>query len=368
MSTQLKLPNDALLAYERLRCALYRVEALMLPAVEYLATGRVQTPQRSDFPWMREAALSLDQLLKRDVQRIEAGVYPVDVLFPQSPLRHFARFPELFREGFALNRRRAKKDAKSFAPEAQDYLKDVPSYYRRNFHFQPDGYLSEKSARLYDHQVELLFSGGADPMRRLIIEPMKKHFNQSDGEGLTFLETGAGTGRATRFVRLAFPKARIVAVDLSAPYLKRARSELAGFSRVDFVEAAGEELPFQDSLFDAAYSVFLFHELPMEARKSLIAETLRVLKPGGFFGLVDSIQSGDRREFDSALDQFPGQLHEPFYKNYSMHPMETVAEESGVENLATEIGFFSKCVSGGKASAAGTGFAVARKKGRRAGT
>ena len=34
-------------------------------------------------------------------------------------------------------------------------------HYLQNFHFQTDGYLSEASAELYDYQVEVLFSGGA---------------------------------------------------------------------------------------------------------------------------------------------------------------------------------------------------------------
>ena len=44
--------------------------------------------------------------------------------------------------------------------------KDLPKYFLRNFHYQTDGYLSEKSARLYEFQVETLFSGCAATMRR----------------------------------------------------------------------------------------------------------------------------------------------------------------------------------------------------------
>jgi len=45
-----------------------------------------------------------------------------------------------------------------------------PSYYA-NFHHQTNGYFSDLSANLYDLQVEILFGGSADAMRRRIIAP-----------------------------------------------------------------------------------------------------------------------------------------------------------------------------------------------------
>jgi ubiquinone/menaquinone biosynthesis C-methylase UbiE len=205
--------------------------------------------------------------------------------------------------------------------------------------------LSDLSAEHYEHQVEVLFGGAADAMRRLIIQPLKERFGSIDGEGLTFLELGAGTGRATRFVRLAFPKAKIVAVDLSGPYLKRAQKQLAPFDRHDFVEANAETLPFQDQQFDAVYSVFLFHELPEAVRKSVIRESLRVLCSGGFFGFVDSLQIGDVSEFDDSLAMFPTQYHEPFYKNYIETPMANLIESQGLKIFARGTGFFSKFIA-----------------------
>lgn len=227
-------------------------------------------------------------------------------------------------------------------------MSGLPEYYQRNFHYQGDGYLSEHSAELYDHQVDVLFAGTSDAMRRLILEPMKRQFGATDGEGLTFLELGAGTGRATQFVRLAFPKAKIVALDLSAPYLKKAQKRLLKYPRHDYVEGDAAKVPFVDSHFDAVYSVFLFHELPFETRKAVIAESLRVLKKGGFIGLVDSIQLGDVRDLDSALEKFPVDFHEPFYPNYVQNPMEKLFEDAAIDDVSTQTGFFSKVITGRK--------------------
>ena len=343
--------RETLLGFARARSAMFAIEGLVVPAVEWIVRGERPPTMADDPKLFARIRVALDDLLRADVARIERGLYPRAVLAPESPIRHLARMPELLWEGVALSRRRLNKNTREFAEDARERLRDVPEYYRRNFHFQADGYLSGKSARLYEHQVEVLFAGGADAMRRLIIEPMKAAFGDRDGAGLAFLELGAGTGRATRFVRMAFPKARIVAIDLSAPYLKRARRELESFERVDFLEADAEKLPFQAETFDAVYSTFLFHETPLVTRKAILAESTRVLKPAGFQGWVDSIQRGDQPEFDVSLENFPVQFHEPFYKNYAQNPMEGLAREAGLENVESEVGFFSKRVSGFKAAA-----------------
>src|SRR5690606_35849537 len=118
--------------------------------------------------------------------------------------------------------------------------------------------------------------------RRLIIPPLKRRLNTHSGEGLRILELGCGTGRATRFLRLALPKAKLTAVDLSSPYLKIAQENLDSLTRVDFLEADAENLPFRDGYFDAVVSVFLMHEIPKENRRSIVREAKRLLKPGGW--------------------------------------------------------------------------------------
>lgn len=336
--------------YATARSLMFTAERLMAPLIDIAILHRRPELPIHDPELFREVRQSLEAILKKDVENIRAGLYPLDVLKPENPVRHLARLPKMFFEGIEIARRRREHASDEFSERAKSLLsdQDVPEYYKRNFHFQGDGYLSDQSAELYEHQVEILFAGAADAMRRLIIAPMKRHFNNSDGEGLKFLEIGAGTGRATKFVRLAFPKAKIVAVDLSSPYLKRAQSELKNFARHDFIEAGGEKLPFKDESFDAVYSVFLFHELPMDVRKTVIKENLRVLKAGGFYGFVDSIQKGDWPSFDTSLERFPVEFHEPFYTNYVKHPMEELLTDAKLEAVSSENAFFSKCVTSRK--------------------
>ena len=183
-------------------------------------------------------------------------------------------------------------------------------------------------------------------MRRLILVDLKKRLNFSDGEGLNFLELGSGTGALTQFVAQAFPKANITCVDLSPYYLQTARKKLQKFKRINFMKARAEELPFKNDSFDVIFSCYLFHEIPPLIRKEIMAESIRVAKPKALIGMVDSLQKGDDFDFEWALDQFPKDFHEPFYKSYVENSMEDLFKETGLANIEKSIGFLSKSLVG----------------------
>lgn len=337
------LKTALLYGYQTARAAHFAGQQLSLPWLERLATGEKRPVPEDIEAKRKEIFAQLRQLLKKDSENITAGLYPMEVLKPEGPGEHWLRFGRIIRDGFKISKRRNAKDAHDFNAEAEEYLAEVPEYYRRNFHFQSGGYLTQQSADLYEHQVEILFAGGADAMRRLIL-PMMKAKYPGDGEGLHFLEVAAGTGRLTKFVKLAYPKARITVSDLSWPYLQTAQKRLYGMNRLEFVQAPGEKLPFQDGMYDAVYSCFLFHELPEAIRTQVVQEGFRVLKSGGLFGFVDALQAQDESDFKWALEQFPQDFHEPFFKNYTLKPMGDVMTAQGFTDVQQEIGFLSKAM------------------------
>ena len=294
------------------------------------------------------------ELFETDIQSILNTELSPRLLWTESPISHLQRLPKIVSDGISLSLRRKRQRAHEFSEKARSALDDLPEYYRRNFHFQTDGYLSERSAELYDHQVELLFAGAADAMRRIIL-PDVVHALHSQIDHLqgptrfqpALLELGCGTGAMTKNIRLTFPHARIVATDLSAPYLEMAQRRFSKNSflrknNAEFIEANATQLPFADNSFDAVYSVFLFHELPLEARIETIREARRVLKPGGVFFYVDSLQLGDKPHLDHVLKNFPRDFHEPFYMNYINTPMRDLVETAGFELSATRFGFLAK--------------------------
>ena len=51
-------------------------------------------------------------------------------------------------------------------------------------------------------------------------------------------------------------------------------------------------------------------------RRRVTAEIARILKPGGLFVFVDSLQWGDVEAYDGLLEAFPQRFHEPYYLDY----------------------------------------------------
>lgn len=333
----------------QLRSTLFRTESLLLPVAGWLGSGEPPRPpfqSVSEFLYVRR---SLQRFLRLDAERIAGGLAPASVLWSGEPLSdpvsHFSRLPKIFGEAVAAARRRGQKRAKEFSAPAARLSKKLPAYYRRNFHFQRDGYLSAESAEIYDHQVEMLFGGAADPMRRLVLVPLRDAWGTGGGKGKKILELGCGAGSATAQLKAAFPEAEITALDLSAPYVKQAAARVPG---VKFRAAAAEKLPFAAEKFDAVVSVFLFHELPLEVRKAVLRESFRVLRSEGIFAEVDSLQLGDDARMNGVLRRFPANFHEPFYPNYLQHPMEELVAEAGFTAGSRDTGFFSKMVAGQK--------------------
>ena len=91
---------------------------------------------------------------------------------------------------------------------------------------------------------------------------------------------------------------------------------MADWSRVELVEAAAEAMPFGAAEFDIVSCLYLFHELPPAVRRAVAGEIARVLKPGGTLIFVDSLQTGDRPDYDALLDYFPIAFHEPYFASY----------------------------------------------------
>jgi len=322
----------------------YTTQGILLPLIDRIVGGKKDRTAARFGQHIQMAFPKVQSLLARDAENIAAGIYPAQVIFEESLLTNYFRFPKLIRDAFRANLQRKNKKTSEFDLEAQEFADQAPEYYQRNFHFQKSGYLNDESAELYEHQVEILFSGTANVMRRQMIPALKKHFKTSDGKGLKFLEIACGTGALTRALALAFPKAQIICLDLSPHYLKKAQEKLSEFKNLSFVQGLAENLDFKDETFDAVFSCYLFHELPAKVRNDVMAEKYRVLKKDGFIATMDSIQKGDDSELEWALKQFPVDFHEPFYKNYVENSLETLFKQKLNLECQTETYFLTKLV------------------------
>jgi len=255
------------------------------------------------------------RLVKQDWRHIEAGLYLAPEDWRGNPFGGLRRAVDFFTDLSAVEARRHGEaaDALLRRPEAERY----PRYYRRAFHFQTDGYLSDASAERYDYQVEVLFGGGAAAMRRQALGPLRAALQRAGGAARSrLLDIACGTGSFLRAVKRNHPRLAVTGLDLSGPYLARARRRLSEWSRVTMVEAAAEQMPFGADEFDVVTCIYLFHELPPAVRRAVVGEIRRVLKPGGSLIFMDSLQTGDEPDYDALLDYFPFAFHEPYYAGY----------------------------------------------------
>jgi ubiquinone/menaquinone biosynthesis C-methylase UbiE len=301
---------------------------------------------KARMPGSARLRAGLDALIARDIANIESGLYRApDGLLPGIEMvRRAALYLADLR---AVERRRRRRDGYELTRQR---ISGYPGYYLQNFHYQTDGYLSRRSAELYDFQVEVLFGGSADVMRRQALVPVAGHLRGRAPLPAPLLDVACGTGRFLSQVKSNWPRLPVVGIDLSPHYLDEAQRCLEPWSRKTLVQGAAETLPFAGGSFEIVASLYLLHELPRPVRHRALAEMARVLRPGGLLVLVDSLQQGDVPEFDALLEHFPAAFHEPYFADYSGDDMAVPLTRSGLRPLATELAYLSRVMSWTKPS------------------
>ncbi len=282
----------------------------------------------------------LADLLAKDLANVEAGLYPLPADHDGTLLTRLRRSRLFFEDLPVVHRRRERRDTHEVRNEATAGRR--PDYFLQNFHYQSGGWLTEESADRYDTQVEVLFKGSANAMRRQALPPLHEVFAGRDQRKLRLLDIACGTGRILDFVKQAWPRLPVVGLDLSEAYCAHARNHLRRWSRVGLVVGNAEAIPAPDASFDAVTCIFTFHELPPQARRNALAEVARVLKPGGRFVVIDSLQRGDVPDYDGVLERFPQNYHEPYYASYIDEDFAALGRQVGLVHQRDTKAFVSK--------------------------
>ncbi len=294
-------------------------------------------------PTRGELFADLRQLLIEDAADASAGINPGAEFRPGRLPGHVGRLRAMLQDLPSTVERRAQgvfDTAKAHA--ASD---ELPEYYAQDFHFQTGGHLSDDSARIYDVQVETLFYGSADAMRRTAFRPINAHLSGRDQRSMALLDIACGTGRFLRDVRRSYPRIRLTGLDLSSAYLAEAQHHIGDLHPVDLLSGNAESIALDDASQDIVTSIFLYHELPGDARRAVASEVARVLKPGGTFVLIDSLQFGDKPGWDGLLESFPDRFHEPYYRHYLIDDLEQLFADVGLGASDTRCAFMSKVMT-----------------------
>ncbi|MGA7936763.1 MAG: class I SAM-dependent methyltransferase, partial [Kovacikia sp.] len=109
-------------------------------------------------------------------------------------------------------------------------------------------------------------------------------------------DLGCGVGMSTFAMQAIYPGASITGVDLSPYFLTVAnyRAKIASPHPtpdspppIRWLHAAAEATDLATASFDLVSACLVFHELPQSAAVAIFQEARRLLRPGGYFALMD---------------------------------------------------------------------------------
>jgi arsenite methyltransferase len=154
----------------------------------------------------------------------------------------------------------------------------------------------DELANVPDTAVES-FAGVANPWKLGRLEP---------GERVLDLGSGAGTDSLIA-AQMVGPNGHVTCVDMTQQMLDKARTAATemGVTRVEFVEAEAERLPFSDGSFDVVISNGVIDLIP--DKDAVFSELYRVLAPGGRLQIADvTIQNPVSEEGRRNIDLWTG--------------------------------------------------------------
>jgi len=126
------------------------------------------------------------------------------------------------------------------------------------------------------------------------------------------LDMGCSAGHNTIPICQAFPEAEVQAIDIGAAMVRYAHLRAEGLgARVHFSQQNAERTRFEDQSFDLVVSQIVLHETSPEATERIIAESYRLLRPGG---VVVHLEVPIRYEHSDVFDQF-SRTWEEYYNN-----------------------------------------------------
>lgn len=305
-------------------------------------------PKADSFPQSRDpdgARKVFLQAFEQDLQNIEDGLYPAPRDFSVRDVVRALESSRLYlKDAWEVDARRRRNGGRE-VPQRPNSAPDLPAYYLQNFHYQSGGWLTEESARLYDTQVEVLFTGAADVMRRAALAEIGRELRGRDQRKVRYLEAACGSGRFLRQTLDAFPRLNIEAFDLSPSYCDAAREAVRDWPHVNVSTADVTAIPAADGAFDIAANVYLFHELPPPVRRQAAAELARIVKPGGLLVFADSVQVADAPAFAASIEHFPDLFHEPYYRSYLKTDLKALFAETGFIAERESVSFLTKVIA-----------------------
>lgn len=113
---------------------------------------------------------------------------------------------------------------------------------------------------------------------------IKELIPELNRSGISILDFGCGNGLMTNYLQEVFFEASVIGVDQSKEKVAQAQKQ---YPEIEFQTIKNGKLDFPDNYFDGVIAADVFHHVPLNKYKYWIQELMRILKPDGFFVLLE---------------------------------------------------------------------------------
>jgi ubiquinone/menaquinone biosynthesis C-methylase UbiE len=164
----------------------------------------------------------------------------------------------------------------------------MPDYVTHEIHIQPGGYVGDPFAgHIYHYGTNNFFEGRND-QDELHIALANAMPEPEDGQVMRVLDQGCSCGQLSVALKQRFSDAEVWGIDVGGPMVRYAHMRAVDIGvDVNFAQRLAEDSQFPDNHFDLATNNIMFHEVTTEAAHQILAESYRVLRPGGVYYPID---------------------------------------------------------------------------------
>ncbi len=236
--------------------------------------------------------------------------------------------------------RRAKENKTGKGTLRLDPKLPLPRYVTAvDIHCMPGNYTTDVAAddvsagALYDRGVYLYMMGGMGDYNESCGTTLIGHLqaNYPDFKPSRILDMGCAVGHSTLPYVDAFPDAEVHAIDVGAPMLRYAHARAVSLGKtVHFSQQNAERTDYPDQSFDLIVSHIALHETSTKAMRNIMAESRRLLRPGGMALHLEVPPFGDKDPFDQYLTDWDTHYNaEPFIGTLHDMDLREVMQDAG---------------------------------------
>lgn len=248
--------------------------------------------------------------------------------------RHLQRYKYSGRYGLqayhAQDRQRLEESLQASSAEVRHGFQ-YPEYYTRiDIHQHPGGVWSDPIAGFVYERGARSTTPLAGQRHRDLHDRLTTAVLERGPAPARVLDMGCGFGKSTRPFYEALGPGKVEGIDLSAPCLRLAARDASDGARFRQMDASRTDYP--DASFDLVTSTMLLHEMPPAVVEKTLAESARLLKPGGRMVHLDFLPAPD--EF-SRLIHFghARRNNEPFMEPLARMDLAALLDRLGLRNI-----------------------------------